>query len=163
MGNATERDLQLLTIVWQCFKSPVEVDTTTTISPIPRLAMLTILQIDFEKLAELGGYKTKASANTAYWGLKKKLLNGGTTTTTSPTKKTPKKRSATDDSADTPAPMKRGRKSKAEIAAMTVETNDDEESEKEVKVKKEERRDSMEGLLSGAKQYLAGGEDDDEV
>ncbi|KAI6891612.1 hypothetical protein KC318_g4040 [Hortaea werneckii] len=53
--NLTPADLKLLNLIWQCL------DGETS-------------KVDNKKLAQLGGYKTTASANTCWYNLRKKLF-----------------------------------------------------------------------------------------
>jgi hypothetical protein len=55
-ATLTEGDKRILILAWQSFKT----------SP----------QVDFEKLRQLAGYKTAASANACYIEARKRLLSG---------------------------------------------------------------------------------------
>ncbi|KAI5361488.1 hypothetical protein Slin15195_G126030 [Septoria linicola] len=74
----TENDLRVLALSWQCFRTMPSVDTA--------------------KLAELGGWKTPASANTAYFNARKKLL--GDVKLPPAEKATPKKATKTASASD---------------------------------------------------------------
>ncbi|KAI7278896.1 hypothetical protein KC343_g7075 [Hortaea werneckii] len=53
--NLTPSDLKLLNLIWQCLEGDAP-------------------KVDNKKLAQLGGYKTAASANTCWYNLRKKLF-----------------------------------------------------------------------------------------
>ncbi|KAM0796377.1 hypothetical protein BDR22DRAFT_524064 [Usnea florida] len=87
----------------------------------------TAIQIDYNKFAELAGYKTAASANACFLTVKKKLLAGAVLSNAATTATTPKKAKAKattdgnggDDDEQTPtktAPKKRGKAIKTEPA-----------------------------------------------
>lgn len=118
----------------------------------------------------MGGYKTPASATTAYLNARKKLMNNSTTTATgtvsesaAPTPSTPrstgKKRAATQTPADSTA-KKRARKSRAEVQAVatTEADEDDEVTKNEVKPKIKGENDAEDDgagkVLNGAQDFL---------
>lgn len=124
----------------------------------------------------MGGYKTPASATTAYLNARKKLMGdaqpsagtGATSTTSAPAtpKSTGKKRAATKTPADG-STKKRGRKSKAEMQAAANGDGDDTET-KTTKIKGEadvdEDDDTIEKVLSGAQDLVDGdGDGEDKV
>ncbi|EME39919.1 hypothetical protein DOTSEDRAFT_27864 [Dothistroma septosporum NZE10] len=125
----TDGELKVLQLAWQCF----------TQDP----------KVDYEKLASLGGWKNKNTAAAIYSAAKKKMLAGSDAPAP---KSAPKKRAAAGDAG---VPKKRGRKARTESAVVNTEGDDEEE---DVKVKKEERRDSMEDLLEGAEEFSTGEE-----
>ncbi|KAK4497533.1 hypothetical protein PRZ48_011984 [Zasmidium cellare] len=151
-SNFTEAELKVLLRGWLCLESG-----------IPKM--------NYDKLAQVCDFKSKASASTRWSEARKKLTatfgedgNGNGDAATSPVKKTPKKRGAAKETDGTP--KKRGRKSKAEkdaIAAAAAEEDDDEEIgspkkkvKKEVKAEAEDEDDGVGKLLSGAKEYSKG-------
>lgn len=116
----------------------------------------------------MGGYKTPASATTAYLNARKKVMGGasphatvsaGSSTTPAPgtPKATGKKRAATETPAEGTA-KKRGRKSKAEMQATpTIETDpDDDENKSVAKIKGEGdvEDDAARKVLSGAQDFI---------
>ncbi|KAG9950492.1 hypothetical protein KCU85_g3389, partial [Aureobasidium melanogenum] len=118
--NLSDREQELLVFVFQCLKNPPEVD--------------------LDKFATLSGYKTRASANTAFHKLKGKIgkadddadnANGGAA------------EDAEGDAEDTPvAPSKKARGKKA-VAVKTEEPEIDEDDETEtiaVKAKAKPKR-----------------------
>lgn len=90
-------------------------------------------------------------------------------------KKTPKKRTAKEAGATDGTPKKRGRKSKAEIAAAAAadaakEENEDDEEGKAIIKKQEDSEDGVDKLLPDAKEFsamngagLIGADSDDEA
>ncbi|KAH0363136.1 hypothetical protein KCU65_g7620, partial [Aureobasidium melanogenum] len=118
--NLSDREQELLVLVFQCLKNPPEVD--------------------LDKFAARSGYKTRASANTAYHKLKGKIgkadddadnADGGAS------------EDAEADAQDTPvAPSKKARGKKA-VAVKTEEPETDEDDESEaiaVKAKAKPKR-----------------------
>lgn len=149
--------------------------------------------MNYDTLAAVCGFKSKASASTRWSEAKKKLnatfggdgmvgdgaANGGdddgdaaaATAAAATPKKTPKKRTAKEAGATADGgSKKRGRKSKAEIAALAAaakgEGEDDEDSKAVIKAED----DGIDKLLSGSKQFstmngagLIDADSDDEV
>ena len=127
MPNLTAADQKLLGFVWQTFES------------VPK--------VNVKMLAEVGGYKTPASANSCWYCLKKKLFSGeggsgGVVTKRSRVKKETGSREGDGPASSTPM-KRRGRPS----ATVTHEQEDEVAGEHEqsvVKVKKEEVDDKLE-------------------
>ncbi|CZT23329.1 uncharacterized protein RCC_09041 [Ramularia collo-cygni] len=119
----TENDQRILAMAWHCF------------TELPK--------VDYAKLAEMGGYKTPASATTAYLNVRKKVLAGvpppaagatvkSTASAPSTSKAAGKKRAATETPGEGSA--KRGRKSKAEMQTIAVaQANADDDEAEDVK------------------------------
>ncbi|KAK5135037.1 hypothetical protein LTR08_005697 [Meristemomyces frigidus] len=119
--NLTSADHKLLDLVWQCFES------------VPK--------VDVKKLAELGGYKTPASANSCWYALKKKLFpaDGSLGSTTASPKSSPKKRAHRGVGGEgLPTPKKRcagtTKITESEEMDVKVEGGVEEESDDELEV-----------------------------
>ncbi|KAK4549121.1 hypothetical protein LTR36_007578 [Oleoguttula mirabilis] len=128
----TTAEYKLLALAWKSFES------------VPK--------VNNKKLAELGKYKTPASANSCWYALKKKLLSADDTassTAATSAKSSPKKRTGSDDvgGEDATPKKKRGRKSKAAVKeeedlgpkiGTTVEGAEDSDDDLEVVAPKRE-------------------------
>jgi len=69
----TQKQQDLIVLVFQCMEQPVKVSPLPTSTDGVSGIVLTIPQVDTKKLAELGGYKTAASANTAWCNIRNML------------------------------------------------------------------------------------------
>ncbi|SMR60514.1 unnamed protein product [Zymoseptoria tritici ST99CH_1E4] len=148
MAPITEKDIRVLASAW---------GLCATEQP----------KVDYAKLADLLGYKTAASATTAFHNARKKFFADGATmaagdAATPATPKTPKstgkKRAAAEDGdapAETGSAKKRGRKTKAEVAqeaaaaAAGDEDDDVDELLAKVEAKTELATDSATGSEGG--------------
>jgi len=72
----TQKQQDLIVLVFQCMEQPVKVSRLPTSTDGVSGIVLTIPQVDTKKLAELGGYKTAASANTAWCNIRNMLAAG---------------------------------------------------------------------------------------
>lgn len=118
------------------------------------------LQVNYQKLAELGGYKTANSASAVYFAAKKKALAGmdGNTSTTPGTPKTP----------NTPRTPKSSAGKKRATPAHDAGSDDEENLDtkpvlkkgrggKKVKVEQvEDSENGMDSFFSGAAAYASG-------
>ncbi|KAK5699904.1 hypothetical protein LTR97_006038 [Elasticomyces elasticus] len=112
----TEKEQRLFLLATQCFEG----------GDFPK--------VDCVKLAEIGGWKNKASANVAWCNLKKKLLGAAPATS-----KGEGEGGDGDEGAAEPSPKKRGRKPKATAEEVKDEV-DEEEAEAEAPTPKKRGR-----------------------
>lgn len=77
MSTLTDREREIIVLAWQCFKSQPAVSS----HPDPYLELIqhdsdyAFLMVNYKKLADLGGFKNTASANSSYCPAKKKMLS----------------------------------------------------------------------------------------
>ncbi|CAD0085419.1 unnamed protein product [Aureobasidium mustum] len=105
----TEREKELLTCVFQCLKNPPEVD--------------------LDKLAAISGYKTRASANTAYHKLKAKIGKAESEEDDADAADDDAEADAEDTPVASTATKKARGKKAAAVKAEEPETDEDDESE----------------------------------
>ncbi|SMY28992.1 unnamed protein product [Zymoseptoria tritici ST99CH_1A5] len=143
--NLTPAELKVLALAWHCF------------TEMPK--------VDYAKLAELGPYKTNASASAVYLSARKKLLGGLTNNVTNAgsegsdgtpaTPKTPKsagkQRAATEEGGTPATGAKKKRRTKAEMAAAAAAAADgDEDDEEQGLSAGKEDGDDVTKVLEGA-------------
>ncbi|SMR63627.1 unnamed protein product [Zymoseptoria tritici ST99CH_3D1] len=151
--NLTPAELKVLALAWHCF------------TEMPK--------VDYAKLAELGPYKTNASASAVYLSARKKLLGGltnnvinagsegsdGSPVTPKTPKSAGKKRAATEEGGTPATGTKKKRRTKAEMAAAAAAaagTGGDEDDEEEQGLGSgKEDGDDVTKVLEGAADAVA--------